>query len=107
MKEFTETIQDFDGGVFAEKVSRGLAATALGTVNYGERGKKGKVTIELTLERIGESSQVQIDHKVVTTIPQPRGKVSEEDTTQTAMYVGKAGVLSIAPADQIALFEKE
>lgn len=54
--DITNVMADFDGGVFANQVSAALADAALGVVTNGDKGRKGKVTIELTLERIGESS---------------------------------------------------
>lgn len=107
MYDFTSTLQDLDGGVFLEKLSAGVAQAAQGTVHHGEKGRKGKVIIELTFDRIAESSQVQIAHKITTTIPTPKGKVSEEDTTTTPMYVGKKGALTIAPDNQMKMFEEK
>ena len=104
MRDVAETLGDFDAGVFMDKVQRGLAHAARNTVDYGDKGKKGKVTITLTLERIGESSQVQVSHAVETTVPMPRGKVTEVDLTTTAMYVGPKGVMTIAPDNQMTMF---
>src|SRR5512138_3809285 len=102
--DFTETLGELDAGVFASKLSRAVADTALGVMTNGDKGKKGKVTITLEFSRIGESSQVNVDHTLVYSKPTKRGKSSEEDTTQTTFYVGRGGHLSIVPHNQGQLF---
>lgn len=99
--EISEVMADFDGGVFTNQATAALADAALGVVTHGDKGRKGKVLIELTIERIGESSQVQISHKLAYSIPTRRGKRGEELTTQTPMYVAHGGKLSIAPENQL------
>lgn len=98
--DFTETLNDLDAGVFAQKLSRAVADTAE-AVAYHERKAKGKVTIELTMERIGDSSQLSVSHKLSFSKPTRRGKATEEDTTSTALYVGPRGALSVMPDTQI------
>jgi len=100
-------LPDMDGGVFLEKISRAVQDTALGVVVHGDKGKKGKVTIELTFERIGESMQVQCRHKLVYSRPTRRGKASEEDTTETPFYVDNRGRLSIVPHEQMDFLKDE
>lgn len=90
-------IEELGGGVFAEKLAHTLSEAALGTIIHGNGTKKGKVTIELTFKQIGENDQVSISHKLAHVTPTKRGKRSEEDTTETAMFVSRGGVLSVAP----------
>lgn len=97
---FVATLPDLDAGVFEQKVSSAVKDVALGTVLYGDKGKKGKVTIELTLSRIGDSNQVNVDHRVLKVQPTKRGKLTEEDTTSTALYVGNSGAVSVIPNTQ-------
>lgn len=99
--DIADVLADLDGGVFAQQVGAALADAALAVVNHGERGRKGKVVIELTLDRINESSQIVIDHKLSYSAPTKRGKRGEETTTSTPMYVGRGGRLSIAPENQL------
>lgn len=44
---------------------------------------------------------MQIAHKLAYSIPTHRGKRGEELTTQTPMYVGRGGKLTIAPDNQM------
>ena len=99
-----ETLSDLDAGVFSQKLSSALSAAALGTVTHGG---KGKVVIQLELERIGESTQVKVSHKLQYIKPTLRGKVMEEDTTETPMYVDGRGALSFMPVNQGDLFKQE
>ena len=104
---FTSTLEDLDAGVFLDKVSRAVRETSMAVAQNGDNKKKGKVTIELSISRIGDSRQVNIDHKLVFHRPTSRGKAYEENTTSTAMYVGKDGGLSIVPQSQTHLFATE
>lgn len=91
-------LEELDASVFASKVATALSQVALGTVTHD---KQGKVTIEFTLKKMesdsdsSTSSKVQISHKLTYSQPTKRGKVSEEDTTATPMYVHKGGRLSV------------
>lgn len=102
------TLEDFfgelGGGVFAKKAIRALKETGLGTAMYGEKGKVGKVTLTFTMARIGESNQVALKHALEYNKPTIRGHASEKDTTETPMYVGRGGRLTITPDTQ-AKFE--
>ena len=104
MKDITEIISELDAGVFSGKISRALADTALSVTTHG---REGKVVIELKLKQIGESSQVNIAHKIKYNRPTHRGKISEEDTTETAMHVGPKGALSIFPENQLDAFKEK
>ena len=95
---------ELDAGVFMNKIAASLNTTALGTLN---NGGKGKVVLTFDIERMGnsvEEKRVKIKHKLQYTTPTPRGKATEEDTTETPMYVGKGGKLSIMQEDQGQLF---
>lgn len=98
--DFSQTLADLDAGVFLEKISRAIKDTAIGTVNHGENRKRGRVIIELSMERIGESSQVTMTHKLKYERPTKRGKFAEEDATETALYVSPRIGLSIMPENQ-------
>ena len=84
---FTDTLNELDGGV------RETAAGAIQT------GRTGKVSIELTMKQIGESNQVQLDHKLKFEKPTARGKAGEEETTQTPVWVSQKG-LTLMPDTQ-------
>jgi len=102
--KITETLEELDAGIFVQKFSRATRDVALGVV---EHGKKGKVTIELTMDRVGDSSQIEIAHKLSYAKPTKRGKATEDDTTNTAIYVNRAGILTITPPSQADMFKDE
>lgn len=101
--EAVDVIKDLDGGVFAQKIDRAFRDAAVNTVEYGGK-KKGKVVLEFTFERIGDSTQVACAHKITSTVPLKRGKRIEEDETSTPLYVSAKGV-SLIPHNQASLFE--
>jgi len=98
-----EFIGELDAGVFEEKLSRAISDVAAGIVT---QGKPGKVTVTLDMKQIGTSHQVAIDSKLVYVKPTAKGKVSEENTTQTPMYVGIGGKVTLFPEDQTQMFDK-
>ena len=99
-----ETLAELDGGVFSAKLSKALRDVALGVT---EHNRKGKVVVEFTMDRIGESNQVALTHKVKYDRPTRRGKTLEEDTTQTPMYVEQGGALVLVPTAQGKLFPED
>ncbi len=96
-------VDDFIGelgaGVVKEKLAHILSEAALGTILYG-RGRKGKVTLEISFAQIGANDQVIVSHKISHSTPTNRGKKSEEDTTETPFFVGKGGALSITAPEE-------
>lgn len=99
-----EILGDLDGGIFESKISTALSEVAMGVLN---NSSKGKVVIEIDIEKMGNEKQVMLNHKIKFVKPTPRGKSSEEDTTQTPMFVGRAGKLSLLQEDQGQLFTKK
>lgn len=99
-----EMLGDLDAGVFMQKVSHALRTVALAVC---EHDRKGKVVFELELDKMGDSRQVILSHTLKLLKPTRRGKASEEDTTNTPMYVGAKGELSIMPFKQGDLFKNE
>lgn len=95
---------ELDAGVFQNKISAALNDTALGVLN---NGGKGKVVITFDIDRLSnsvEEKRVSIKHQLKFVTPTPRGKVSEEDTTETPMFVGKGGKLTVLQEEQGQLF---
>lgn len=91
---------ELDAGVFMNKIAAALNTTALGVLN---NGNKGKVVLTFDFERMGnsvEEKRVKIKHKLNYSTPTPRGKASEEDTTETPMWVNKGGKLTILQEDK-------
>ena len=87
-----ELFDQLDAGIFRQKVSTAFADVALGVAIHG---KKGHVTLTFDFARVGESTQVEMVHKVAFSKPTERGKVSEENTTSTPLHVGVGGALTV------------
>ena len=95
---------ELDGGVFENKIAVALSEVAFGVLNNGQ---KGKVTLTFEIDRMSnsvEEKRVKIKHRLNYSTPTPRGKASEEDTTETPMWVNKGGKLTILQEDQGQLF---
>lgn len=103
---FVDVFEELDAGILDRKVSAALAQTAMAVVNAENRKHTGKVTLEFELARIGEGAQVTMTHKLTYTRPTLRGKTQEIDTTETLLYVGKGGKLTVTPDTQIDLIPK-
>lgn len=104
MTDVPEFLGELDAGIFMNKISAALNTAALGVLN---NGNKGKVVLTFDLDRMGnsiEEKRVMIKHKLQYTCPTPRGKTTEEDTTETPMFVNRGGKLSIMQEDQGDLF---
>lgn len=96
-----ETLGELDAGIFVQKAHTALKEAAIGVI---QSGKKGSVTIVLELEQIGETNSVQVKSTLKYTKPNKTGKLSEESTTSTPMYVDTFGYLTISPQTQDDLF---
>lgn len=91
--DVTEVIGELDGGQFERQLSVALSVVAAKVVDFD---KKGKVSIELDIEKITGTFQVRVGHKVKFSHPTSTGKASEETGGATVLHVGKYGKLSIA-----------
>jgi hypothetical protein len=89
-------IGELDGGVFETKIGAVLSEVASGVMNTKT---KGKVSLNLEIEPFDEN-RVKIKHKLSYVRPTNRGEISEEDTTETPMYVNRGGRLTILQEDQ-------
>lgn len=108
MTDVTVFLQDLDAGVYTEKVGRALSEVAHAVVNTTDSRKaKGKVTLTFDLSRMENSNQVMIAHKVEKARPTKTGKLTEDSTTHTPMYVDVNGNLTLFPSGQEQLFNRE
>lgn len=99
-----EILGEFDAGAFETKTMKALIMAAQGVI---DTGKKGSVTIVIDLDRIGDSSSVQVKHTLKYVKPTKNGKSSEENSTSTPMYVDREGYLTISPETQNDLFKAD
>lgn len=102
--DICELIGELDAGIFADKLSHEISQTALAVIEYG---RPGKLQITLDMKQIGHHHQVNVSHKMISSRPTKRGKKVEEDTTETPMHVGKAGLLTLFPEEQMDLLPRE
>lgn len=98
-----EFISDLDAGALERKLALALNKIGLAVT---EHTRKGKLTLEFTFERIGNSSMVNVKHGIKMTAPTARGSIIEQDNGTTPMHVGGGGKLSFFPDKQQALFGK-
>lgn len=98
-----EFFTDLDGGMFDHKLSIALSRVAAAVIDHD---KAGEVVIKLNFKRIAGTHQVHITHGLKFTQPTSNGKVSEDETLDTPMYVGKYGKLSLAPESQLAFLDR-
>lgn len=101
MTDVEAFFRELDGGVFIEKLARALSEVAGGVMDH-QTG--GSVKLNFSINRIGSSQQVNVKHKLEYTVPQLRGKVTEDDTTDTPMYVSTGGKMSFYPENQADFF---
>jgi hypothetical protein len=100
---FVDVLTELDAGTFEQKISRAMAECAFGVV---ETGKTGKIVITLDLKRIATSNQVTVKHALKFVRPTENGKVTEENATETPLYVGARGRLTVTPDTQQEMFGK-
>lgn len=99
--DIAKFFSELGGGVFEEKLSAALSEVAVACC---DRTKTGKVSLTFDIRPIGNGQQVNIKHKLKFDKPTLRGNRSEDDTTETPMYVGTKGALSQFPEDQTDMF---
>lgn len=99
-QQLYDLLGELDAGIYIQKVSRALADTALGAVTTG---KAGKVVLTLDVKQIGSSNQVMVKHAVKMVKPTANGRTTDENLTETPVYVGVGGKLSALPDKQETL----
>ena len=102
MTDVNQFMSEIGGGVFAEQIASALSDVA---ANVMLHNKAGKVTISFDLKKMnGDTGQVMIKHKLDYKVPTNRGQRTETGTTETPMYVGRAGKLSLFNQSQQDMF---
>lgn len=97
--DFAEILGEMNGGVLIQQA--GAAASEIAhNITSIEKKRKGQLVITLDFERIGESNQVAIKHKIKSLVPKPRGKVMEEIEGETPFHVGPGGKVTLFPNAQ-------
>lgn len=102
--DLPQFINDLDGGVFAEKVSRALSDVAAGVIDHN---KPGELTLKFKLGRVGNSYRVALKHGLTYKVPEANGSYSQENTTESVMHVNAGGRMSMFPENQNQLFTRQ
>jgi len=98
--EIASFIGELGAGVFEEKLTRSIKETALACM---ANNKAGEITLKFKITPINQS-QAKITHGITTKAPTLYGKKSEENSTETHMYVNKGGAMSLFPENQTQMF---
>ena len=93
-----EFITDLDGGQFERMFSIALSQVAAGTV---DNDGKGEVILKIGFTKVPGASQVICNHSLKFSRPTASGRASK-----TALHVGKFGRLTLAPENQMAMFDR-
>lgn len=87
-------LEGLNAGLFKQMVASTLSSAALGAIQYGDKKRGSKVTLEFTINRLNDNEhcdQLRIRHKVSRTICTPTGDKGENSTTESVMFVGRGG----------------
>lgn len=102
--DLSEFFSDLEAGVFEQKIARAVSEVASGVI---EHSRKGKLTITLDFRRVGNGSQVGIIHKLTYQKPTLRGKLTEDNVSETTMHVSPKGDVTLFPINQGQMFTRE
>jgi hypothetical protein len=94
------TLGELDGGVLEAQANHALSDVALAVRAIDGTKVKGKLTIQITVERAKGSGQLLVTHKLSLTKPTDTGRTSEEANGETLMYCSAKGALSVVPEAQ-------
>lgn len=100
MSELNEFLSELGAGVFEEKLKRVLGETAMAVMT---NNREGEITLKFKMKPIS-SSQAKVIHAIEFKAPTQNGVKSEKNTTDTVMYVGAKGKLSLFPENQTQMF---
>lgn len=101
--DISQMIGELNGGQVEQMLNIALSDAALNTLTHD---KVSTVTLQIKLSRIGDSNQVSAVSTVAYKVPTKRGSRSEDYATDTPMYVGAGGKLTVTPDNQIDIFKK-
>ncbi len=102
MSQIGEFIGELGAGVFEEKLARVLNETASAVM---ANDREGEVILRFKMKPIS-SSQAKVMHSIEFKAPTLNGVKSEKNSTDTVMYVGQKGKMSLFPEDQMQMFSK-
>lgn len=98
--DLRRTLGELDAGGVESMAAHALKDVALSVRDIDDTRVKGKLMIELTLERAKGGNQLLVSHKVAFAKPTTNGKATEEANGETLMYCASNGQLSVIPEHQ-------
>jgi hypothetical protein len=101
---FIDAVENMDGGMLTARLDAALKETALSVAELGEKSKKGKVILEIQLDRVGESNQLLVKQTIKYDRLTLRGNKQEKSVTVTPMFCTAKGELKISPETQADIF---
>jgi len=99
-----EMMAVLDSGTFKRNLAKALSEVANAVVNFE---RVGKVTVGFDIRPLGSGAQVMINHCLTFVQPTMKGKISEDHTTSTPMFVDKKGNMTLMPNNQTDMFEDD
>ena len=100
MSDSKTNVSDFIGelnaGILIEQLGMVLSEVALGTTVNGNKSKKGSVDVKFTITPMNEG-QVIITTTLSKLVHTKNGQKTEKTSSDTPMFVGKGGALTINP----------
>ena len=97
---FLETFTTLQGGTVADLTTRMLADVAMATAEFGDKKRKGKLTLTLEIVPAKGDAMLQINHTLAYSHPTARGVKTETVGDGQIMFVNRKGALSPTPDAQ-------
>lgn len=101
MSDVNEFLSELGAGDFEVKMARIVCETACAVM---ENNREGEVILKFKMKPIS-SSQAKVVHTIEFKAPTANGQKTEKNTTDTVMYVGTKGKLSLFPEKQTQMFD--
>lgn len=96
-------ISELDAGMFERAMSIACSEVAAAVV---DNDKDGEVSVKFTFKKIPGTVQVHCVHELTFKRPTEHGSKGESLKRVTPLYVGKFGALTIAPENQLKMFQE-
>lgn len=98
--EMKEVLAELDGGTLLDKIQTILSDVAANSVNHES---KGKVTLNMTMQPIKGSSQVNLIVDVDYKRPRNRGMLSETYRVEHPVFVNQGGKITVLPENPLKM----
>ena len=103
VNSLSKTIGELGAGELESMATHALRDVVKAVRDQDGTRVKGKLVIDLTLERSKGTGQLLVTHKLSYVMPTDTGKLSEDASGDTLMYASQNGDLSILPDRQFTM----